>query len=660
MDNAKVMKRWYVVAGSVVIQLCLGAIYAWSVFTPYLVKSGWTRGQTQAVFAVGLALFAVIMVVAGRLMPAVGPRKLAIAGGITLGAGYILGGLMGAANFWSLFFFVGVVGGSGIGLAYVVPIAVGMRWFPDKKGMITGLAVTGFGFGAMLWVKLAGSWGHLLSNIGPDMTFIVYGIIFTVAIVSGGIFMVFPPAGWSPDSIKKEEGSPEVEKTEEAVDFKSAEMLSTHQFYMIFLTFMFGASAGLMSIGLMKLFPGEALIASGINPAKASAIAGTAMAIFFSLANGLGRICWGIISDRLGRKKSVMIMMGTQGIIVILFQWMAGSEYLLYLGATIIGFNFGGNFSLFPTITADTFGAKNVAQNYGWVFLAYGIGGIFGPMLGGKLGDAGNFPLAFTLCGFLCLFAAVLICFVHAPQKDQLKTEISNFSSLCMEHKKILIGLALLIVILPLIFLHYTTSPVLYGKGVMAPERPYHAPFKSKKRPFGKLDLKIKPVTGFKARARVIDFMNLKKFCKPVQAQKDIDAKNSKFSMLCRHIMNLSGGAFLLGWKTMSDEVNLEKLETELSSEVSISLKEGKASPELEKAFYSECSLFYLIPANPSTLKAIKESIKRKWKVINIEGDLISLKDSQGNEWKSSRRNYGLKNRPLKIIWVEKLEIEPY
>jgi OFA family oxalate/formate antiporter-like MFS transporter len=160
----------------------------------------------------------------------------------------------------------------------------------------------------------------------------------------------------------------------------------------------------------------QALTDAGFSQAVASGIAGTAMAVFFSLANGFGRIAWGAISDKLGRKTSIMVMMATQGIIVILFQWMAGTPVLLYLGATLIGFNFGGNFALFPTITADTFGAKYIGQIYGWVFLAYGIGGIFGPILGGKLGDIGNFPLAFTICGILCLIAAGIISMVKPPK----------------------------------------------------------------------------------------------------------------------------------------------------------------------------------------------------------------------------------------------------
>jgi MFS transporter, OFA family, oxalate/formate antiporter len=408
-NQENVMNRWWVVFGAIVIQLCLGSIYAWSVFTPRLVEEGWTKGMTQGVFAAGLASFAIFMVLAGRLMPKMGPRKLAMMGGAILGLGYILGGTLGGTGFWPLFLFVGVIGGAGIGFAYVVPIAVGMRWFPDKKGLITGLAVAGFGFGATLWVKLAGAWGHLIAQHGLSQTFVIYGITFLIAVIIGGLFMVFPPEGWTPAGWSAEQAAAASGGAQPVADLDSGAMLKTREFYMIFFTFICGAGAGLMSIGLMKLFPMKALTSTGMETAAASAIAGTAMAIFFSLANGIGRIAWGVISDSLGRKRSIIIMMATQGIIVILFQWMAGNEYLLYLGATLIGFNFGGNFALFPTITADTFGAKFIGQNYGWVFLAYGVGGIFGPIMGGKLGDMQNFPLAFTICGVLCLVAAGLI-----------------------------------------------------------------------------------------------------------------------------------------------------------------------------------------------------------------------------------------------------------
>jgi len=414
-EQTKVMNRWLVVVGGILIQLCLGAIYAWSVFTPSLKESGWTSQQTQYVFSAGLVSFAVVMVLAGAfMMPKLGPRKLSILGGVVLGLGYLLGGVAGGTDVTKLVVFIGLIGGAGIGLGYVVPIAVGMRWFPDKKGLITGLAVAGFGFGAMLWVKLGGAWGNLIATYGLSQTFTIYGILFGILVSVGGIWMVFPPEGWKPAGWTAP--PPKAGQVAEGTNYVAGQMLKTPQFYMIFLTFVFSAGAGLMTIGLMKLFPKEALQAAGQTPEQASAIAGTAMAVFFSLANGFGRIAWGTMSDKLGRKLSVIIMCATQGVFVIAFTKMAGTPGLLYLGATLIGFNFGGNFALFPTITADTFGAKHIAQLYPFVFLAYGVGGIGGPILGGRLGDMGNFPKAFLICGVLCLVAAAITACVKPPK----------------------------------------------------------------------------------------------------------------------------------------------------------------------------------------------------------------------------------------------------
>lgn len=409
------MNRNFVILGAILIQLALGAIYAWSVFTPSLTIAGWSKTETQWVFSIGLATFAIFMVLAGKKLPTWGPQKLTIIGGLILGLGYLFAGLFGGTDFWILLILLGFVGGAGIGLAYVVPIAVGMRWFPDKKGMITGLAVAGFGFGATLWVKLAGSWGHLIESMGLSNTFTTYGIAFAAMVVIGGLWMKFPPVGWVPKGYEAKQAA--TAENPDKAEFSNKEMFGKIQFYLIFFTFVFSAGAGLMSIGLMKLYPMQALMASGLSQVEASAIAGTAMALFFSLANGLGRIIWGLISDKLGRKKSIIFMTAIQGITVILFTYMAGNEILLYLGATLIGFNFGGNFALFPTMTADTFGAKNVGQNYPFVFLAYGVGGIAGPILGGMMGDLGNFPMAFTITGIAVLVGTVLTILVKAPKK---------------------------------------------------------------------------------------------------------------------------------------------------------------------------------------------------------------------------------------------------
>ncbi len=414
-----VRNRWWVVLGAVMIQLCLGAIYAWSAFTPYLKKApfDFSNTQTQVIFSVGLAVFAVVMVLAGRWQAKSGPRIVALTGGILLGVGYLLAGLSGNGLFGyfvNQLLFIGLVGGAGIGLAYVCPIAVGMKWFPDKKGLITGLAVSGFGFGATIWVKLAGSWGHLLDNMGVLNVFMLYGAIFAIAVLIGSIWMVNPPAGWAPAGWKPPVAASGAKKTARAAlaggrDLEPGQMLRTPQFYSIWVMFIFSAMAGLMTIGNIANFGIEALQKAGLSDVAAKAATGTAMAVFYALANGLGRILWGIISDRIGRRMSLIIMCAVQGAVMIVFYWMGGVVSLLFLGATLIGFNFGGNFALFPTVTADLFGNKNVGRNYGWVFTAYGVGGIIGPIMAATIRDVGqNWMAAFLIAGVACWAAAIL------------------------------------------------------------------------------------------------------------------------------------------------------------------------------------------------------------------------------------------------------------
>ena len=295
-----------------------------------------------------------------------------------------------------------------------------MRWFPDKKGMITGVAVAGFGFGALGWVKLAGSWGDLIDTIGLDGTFMVYGVAFAVLVVIGSIWMKMPPEGWVPEGFV----APKV-VGEGGEDFTPQEMLRTPQFHLISLTFLVSAGAGLMAIGSMKLYPTEALMDNGLSFDRADAIAGTAMAVFFSLANGLGRLAWGVIGDRLGRKTSVVTMAATQGVFLLLFTAMAGNEWTLYLFAALIGFNFGGNFALFPALTADEFGNGAVGKNYPWVFLSYGAGGIIFPILGGWLGDAGRYSTAFVITGVLCVLGAAAASLVFPPHRDEAQKPFS-------------------------------------------------------------------------------------------------------------------------------------------------------------------------------------------------------------------------------------------
>ncbi|MCK4717761.1 MAG: OFA family MFS transporter [Thermoplasmata archaeon] len=408
----KPFNRWIVVVGAIMIQLALGAIYSWSVFTPELTGPdfNFTTTQTQIIFSAGLVTFALVMVLAGKLQAKHGPRKVALAGGVLLGAGYIAASMVGS-SFLGLLVTIGIIGGAGIGLAYVVPIAVGIKWFPDKKGLISGLAVAGFGFGATIWVKLAGSWGNLIESQGVHSTFFIYGIIFFAMVVIGAFLMTNPPAGYSPPGWTP----PQTKDKKAKRNLKPKHMLKTKQFWMVWGMFISGALAGLMVIGIIKLYGIDAHQASGKTTIEACAIAGTAMAVFYAIFNGIGRIVWGSVADKIGPKRSLVSMFSFQAVMMFAFFSMGGNEYTLYLAAALIGFNFGGNFALFPTTTAEIFGTKHVGQNYGYVFTAYGVGGVAGPMMAGYFKDAGTAGAAvdawlpaFIIAGVLCVVAVVL------------------------------------------------------------------------------------------------------------------------------------------------------------------------------------------------------------------------------------------------------------
>ncbi|MCU0660754.1 MAG: OFA family MFS transporter [Myxococcota bacterium] len=426
----RVPNRWVIVMGAIVVQLCLGAIYAWSAFTGKLTALDgaflFTKTQTQVIFSMGIAFFAVAMaLIAGKWQAKAGPRIVAITGGIVLGLGYLLASVW--TDFWGILIGVGVLGGLGIGIAYVCPIAVCVKWFPDKKGLITGLAVMGFGFGALIWVKLTSGFKFGEVNLTPGWTglfgdgwtvpqvFRLYGVLFAVLVPLAALVFKNPPAGWQPQGWTPP--APKAGVSTGVVDFSISEMIRTSQFWGLFAAFLFSSAAGLMVIGIIKLFGTDALTGGGMELKAADVVTGTAMGLFYALANGLGRPSWGAISEKLGRRNSILVMLALQGCMMIAMYFIGNTAGGLYLGATIIGFNFGGSLALFPAITADFYGNKSVGSNYPMVFMAYGVAGIVGPILGGMMGDAKAWMWAFIPTGIACMVGAVIMLMMKPPAK---------------------------------------------------------------------------------------------------------------------------------------------------------------------------------------------------------------------------------------------------
>ncbi|HLJ11658.1 MAG TPA: OFA family MFS transporter [Planctomycetaceae bacterium] len=472
--------RWLIVVGALLIQPCLGAIYGWGVFVPTLKATrselvvtlsaevlgvdksshaelvreykqlkkrladahsserdaakadlerfladvvparvqvsdsvwarqhyGFSGKEAQAVFSTGLMVFAIVMIFAGRWQDRDGPRVVAFTGGLVLAAGYVLAAFAGP-NFRSLLLFIGVIGGAGIGMGYVCPIAACVKWFPDRKGVITGLAVAGFGGGAFLFIKIAGGWGGMLAAHGVPGTLLTYAGLFAIAITVGSLLLRNPPAGWQPEGWNPPAvGAPAKSASR---DFTQRETLGTRTFWMLWLAFACASSCGLMVIGSLKDF---GVREGGLSDAEAEGALGL-LAIF----NAMGRIVWGWASQRLGARRALVFVSLLQALMVLALIKLGSQVWTLEIAACWVGFQFGGNLALFPLLTAEYFGTKNLGANYGLVFTAYGVGGILGPMLAGSVWDTlHSYRWAFVPAAVGCL-AAMLLAKAIPPASD--------------------------------------------------------------------------------------------------------------------------------------------------------------------------------------------------------------------------------------------------
>lgn len=441
--------RYTVLIGAVLVQIVLGTIYAFSVFVqPLEAEFGWARATTQWAFSLALATFALAMIPAGRLQDRIGPRKVAMIGGALLGISFLLAAVLVAGDRpWALYLTYGLIGGAGIGFAYVCPIAAAGKWFPDKKGLITGVAVAGFGAGALFF---AGPASALLlppaesgeglsmyqvilvglgviegqgSGIGWQRFFVLHGIIAAALVIAGALLLRNPPEGWTPEG-----WSPAQTRAKVMRELDWPEMLNTPLATILWMTFIFGATSGLMAIGqwgpMMAEIGGDQSIApSWMGPTVARFLTPVAILAIF---NAAGRIFWGRVSDYIDRPRAMMIMFLGQGMAFMILIGVESTWAIVFASAWV-GLNFGGIFSMFPSATSDYFGLKHFGVNYGFIFTAYGVAGIMGPVVGGVIKDVTQgYLLAFVFSGILCFVAAlgaVVIWALARAEQQQMELE---------------------------------------------------------------------------------------------------------------------------------------------------------------------------------------------------------------------------------------------
>ena len=391
----------------ILMNLCMGNLYAWSVFRNPLMKMyEWTAAEATVPFQLSIVFFGVAMVLAGRWQDKVGPRTVAMTGGVLVGLGFVLSSFFGS-TLTGLYITFGVIGGIGIGCAYVTPIATTVKWWPDKRGLMTGLVVLGFGAGAIF----GGIGGPLMiAAYGVLTTFLIFGIAFGAIITVCGMALKNPPpgykpAGWNPPA-------PVAGAKVVKADFTPGEMAGTIQFWLLWVAYMISAAVGLMVISQASPI--------GQEMAKLTPVAAGGALVFLSVLNGLGRPGYGAISDIIGRKNGVLAIFALH-IVALLFVLPYANTFGMYaLGVCMVGFAFGGTLALMPAFTADYFGTKNLGLNYGWLFSAYVVAGVAGPIVGLKVRAAtGAWLNSFYILAAACVVGALVMLMAKAPTKTE-------------------------------------------------------------------------------------------------------------------------------------------------------------------------------------------------------------------------------------------------
>jgi OFA family oxalate/formate antiporter-like MFS transporter len=403
--NNKPAKQAYIVLlAGLVLNLVLGVLYAWSVFSNALIEDwGWTSSQSSMPYALAIGIFAFGVLVAGRLQDRFGPRPIAMAGGLTAGLGVFLASFASPENTFPIIIGFGILGGLGIGFGYAAATPPVVKWFGSaRKGLVTGIVVSGFGLASIYIAPLT---TFLIDQYGIALTFRILGIAFMAIATLCGFFLANPREKDADPSAQKATPSGTGIQSDKS-NYTPSEMLKTVRFYQMWSAYACAAFAGLMIIGTM------AKIAAVQIPGTSL---GFLLVAVLAIGNAGGRLIAGVLLDKIGSKPTMLIAFVGQAIAMCTLGFAHSLAPLVGM-ALLIGALYGANLSIFPALTASHFGIKTLGTNYGVMFTAYGIGGIFGALVAGRIFDAtGSFQIAFYVAAGLCIVAAMLAPFAGRP-----------------------------------------------------------------------------------------------------------------------------------------------------------------------------------------------------------------------------------------------------
>jgi OFA family oxalate/formate antiporter-like MFS transporter len=392
--------RWLPVVGGILMNLALGSLYAWSVFVlPLEREFGWRRADTSWVYTIAIVTFALTFVAAGRIQDLKGPKICAFLGGLLVSGGFFLSSYTSSLLF--LYVAFGVVVGLGNGFGYATPIPVASKWFPDKRGLVVGLMVGGYGAGSALLGPLA---IRLISSVGWRPTFQILGVVFFVMTMIGTALLKNPPAGYRPPNWQPASG------IVASVDYRTAEMLATPTFYLMWVAYCLGTTAGQMAISQLVPFAGSAGLGG---------LAATLVLPVSALGNAGGRILSGWMSDRFGRLPTLKTMILISAAAMPALVLWREQPALFFILVAVVYWCYGTQLSVFASTTADFYGTRSLGLNYGVLFTAWGAAGILGPAIAGRAFDRfGDYRVAFFSAGVLALVALASLAAAKAPRKS--------------------------------------------------------------------------------------------------------------------------------------------------------------------------------------------------------------------------------------------------
>lgn len=403
MASDRVSNRWVIAGAAVIMQICLGAAYGWSVFVrPLVAAEGWTLTQVSLSFTLAIAFLGVGTVIGGLWQDRVGPRVVASVAGVLYGVSYLLAAVAASNHsLFGLYVSYGVLGGIGMGMGYITPVATLTKWFPDKRGLMTGVAVAGYGAGALIMSPFA---AREIAAAGVPTTFMTLGVVYLILVVAAAQFYKNPPAGWRVPGWEPKTG---VARAATTYEYTVREAMRTPQFWLLWFMLFLNVSAGIMIISQASPMAQQMV---GMTPIAAAGMVG-----LISIFNGAGRVFWAWVSDYIGRARVYVLLYLIQ--VVIFFALPSIRNFTLFsLAFATIGLCYGGGFGTMPSFTADFFGARYMGGIYGWILLAWGAGAIPSPILIARLRQTtGRYDQAIYVIAVVMLIALMLPLMARRP-----------------------------------------------------------------------------------------------------------------------------------------------------------------------------------------------------------------------------------------------------